>query len=823
MAPASQAVEFPELFEGPEKTLTLCFKSRRVAAKSLRLIPQEAWEKVLKHAKCEILSVVESQPVELQAKSKKDRVLSTKGVTGYLLSESSLFVADTTLTLKTCGTTTPLAALEPLLDLAVPTWRQKEPEQFLKFATFTRLNYMRPGEQLEPHTSWAQEVEQLNQHFQGEDVHLGSDATSSQHVYVANYLRKDDIVDVFSTQVVLTGLEIEESMRRYAGGDGYTAADYTPLKTAWEQLHGDENRSIAANARLDERFYEPIGYSSNAVFGKHYTTMHVTPQAKCSYISAETSMPLTREARQRFVCGAKDLCTADALSVTEFSLCPKLFSGGAAPAIPNFTLRMSSQTVTAGFACAHHHFQRTLPTPSWLGSASPLIAASSTPTSAPGSPVFLDEEVSEQLAEAAAALDPLPVASVEVPVIKAHDVKHATVLAAELFLGSSEHNLQKDIPIALVDTAVLKSQAKIWHQLLPRVEPFYAVKCNPHPSIVQTLWSIWQEQGTGGFDCASPSEMKLVLPLGVNPAEQIVYANPCKQISAVEFAQQVGVRRLVFDNAAELQKLANTYPSAELLLRVQTDDALAQCPLSNKFGAAPSDCGHLLSRASALGLKVVGVSFHVGSGCSQPGAFRGALKRAKAVFLEAERQGFQLTLLDIGGGFPGWDEEGQATFEDHARDICELLEELFPSPDIRVIAEPGRFFVAKAQAMLTAVVNVAEASTGHRYYLNDGLYGSFNCLLYDHATVPRPTVLRDGHELSGDETSAASCGPCTVFGPTCDGFDVVSESMELPRLQVEDRLLFPNMGAYTSAASTSFNGFAPAATFIYHSETNETA
>jgi ornithine decarboxylase len=312
--------------------------------------------------------------------------------------------------------------------------------------------------------------------------------------------------------------------------------------------------------------------------------------------------------------------------------------------------------------------------------------------------------------------------------------------------------------------------------------------------------------------------MQLVLPLGIDPAENIVYANPCKQVSAVEFAQSVGVKRLVFDNSAELEKLAKAYPSAELLLRVQTDDASAQCPLSNKFGAAPADCAKLLSRAEALGLKVVGVSFHVGSGCSQPGAFRGAMHRAKAVFEEAERLGLQMTLLDIGGGFPGWDEEGQATFADHAKDICELLEELFPSPAIRVIAEPGRFFVATAQSLLTTVVSIAEGSSGDRIYLNDGLYGSFNCLLYDHATVPEAIVLRDGHELLGDDIQH---GLCCIFGPTCDGFDVVAESMNLPRLQAQDKLLFPNMGAYTSAASTSFNGFSPAACFAYRSQVGD--
>ena len=160
----------------------------------------------------------------------------------------------------------------------------------------------------------------------------------------------------------------------------------------------------------------------------------------------------------------------------------------------------------------------------------------------------------------------------------------------------------------------------------------------------------------------------------------------------LEFARECGVKRLVFDNLAELDKIASIYPDAEITLRVQADDCLAKCPLSNKCEVPVDGAGALLGKAVALGLKVVGVSFHFGSGCSQTGAFRSALQRAKAVFDEASRQGLSLTLLDIGGGFPGWDEDGEATFANHANDITPLLEELFPSPSIQVIVEPGRFF-----------------------------------------------------------------------------------------------------------------------------------
>jgi len=171
--------------------------------------------------------------------------------------------------------------------------------------------------------------------------------------------------------------------------------------------------------------------------------------------------------------------------------------------------------------------------------------------------------------------------------------------------------------------------------------------------------------------------------------------------------------------------------------------------------------------------------------------------------------------LDIGGGFPGWDEAGTASFADHAADIAPLLEELFPTPGVQVIAEPGRFFAACAMSVLTKIVSVAETPQGCRYYLNDGLYGSFNCLIYDHAEVPRPIIFRDGREFP--ETEAGPARSCTLFGPTCDGFDVLTSSISLPQLRVGDALLFQNMGAYTSAASSRFNGFELPGCFAYES------
>lgn len=326
---------------------------------SLRVIPQAAWSEVLEHARCKILSCIQSGPAELiPHPQRKDKKLATGKLTGYLLSESSLFLSDTTVTLKTCGTTTPLLALEPILDMVVPSWRGKDPSKYLKYMSFGRLGYRFPDQQPDPHSSWTKEVEFLDKYFSGEAAVLGSSATSTYHIYVANYLAKGQVLDAMSTQVALAGLDPNESMVKFVES---RAADKAPLKTVWQDMHGNDPRSIAVDPQLDECFFEPIGYSANAVFDRRFTTIHATPQQCSSYVSVETSMPLTSEAKQRFAESAQSLCKADTLSLTEFAICPTFFSNVGAPEIKGFEVKESSQSISTNFACALHHYTRVAP------------------------------------------------------------------------------------------------------------------------------------------------------------------------------------------------------------------------------------------------------------------------------------------------------------------------------------------------------------------------------------------------------------------------------------------------------------------------------
>ncbi|KAI8148182.1 pyridoxal-dependent decarboxylase [Fennellomyces sp. T-0311] len=339
-----------------------------------------------------------------------------------------------------------------------------------------------------------------------------------------------------------------------------------------------------------------------------------------------------------------------------------------------------------------------------------------------------------------------------------------------------------------------------WQSLLPRIEPFFAIKSNPDPMVVKLLAAIGL-----GFDCASKSEIQQVLEEGVEP-ERIIYANPCKQASFIRYANQRNVAKMTFDNAEELHKIKKLYPDAELVLRILTDDSKSLCQLGLKFGAPLEIVPSLLQTAKELDLNVIGVSFHVGSGCQDEHAFADAVMRARKAFDIGLTMGFNFTLLDVGGGFPGADVQDGITFEKVAKVLGPAVDAFFPS-DIRVIAEPGRYYVASAFTICTHVVGRrtvrAESETQYMYYVNDGMYGSFNCILFDHQVVHPQVLVRNNGPVHKDEKVYTS----SVWGPTCDSIDCLAKETRLPLLEDGDWLFWENMGAYSICAASQFNGF----------------
>ncbi|KAB0805575.1 hypothetical protein PPYR_02545 [Photinus pyralis] len=352
----------------------------------------------------------------------------------------------------------------------------------------------------------------------------------------------------------------------------------------------------------------------------------------------------------------------------------------------------------------------------------------------------------------------------------------------------------------ICDIGDIVQKHKIWKSAFPRVQPHYAVKCNDSLTVIEVLAAL----GTS-FDCASKGEINKVLEIGVDP-NRIIFANPAKPISHIRHAADVGVNTMTFDNEVELHKVKNLFPDAKMVIRIRCDAKVSQCPLGMKFGCnAETEAPHLLRVASELGLDVVGVSFHVGSGCGEPDVFRKAIALSRQIFDYAESLGYRFNLLDLGGGYPG----------DHSNSIFEIaeiincaLEDYFPDPSVHVIAEPGRFYVSSAYTLACNVHSirgvatkdpVTEApSTHYMYYINDGVYGSFNCVLYDHQHVVGLPLKEYPH---------SKLHSSSIWGPTCDGLDQVVEETLLPELHVGDWLIFENMGAYTLPVASPFNGF----------------
>ncbi|KAI9244559.1 pyridoxal-dependent decarboxylase [Phascolomyces articulosus] len=381
-------------------------------------------------------------------------------------------------------------------------------------------------------------------------------------------------------------------------------------------------------------------------------------------------------------------------------------------------------------------------------------------------------------------------------------------------------------PFFIGDLGHLHRQYLKWKSLLPRIEPFYAVKCNPDSVAIQYLASLGM-----GFDCASKMEIQQVLELGADP-DQIIYAQPVKQPSFLRYASQNNVSLMTFDNEDELYKIKEIYPNAKLVLRILVDDFDSAIPLGCKYGAPLGIIDRLLQTIKGLGLDLVGVSFHVGSGCSNDNAFYHAVVRARHVFDRAETFGYQLSLLDVGGGFNDSSVVEGTTFEKVAAVLGPTVDELFPSKDVRVIAEPGRYFVGgPAYTFCFGIIGRrVEESNDHQkaydyslslkqekndqenykltYYINDGFYGTFQMPILDQLNL-NLRVLRKkdiyfyGRELDNNEKKY----PCTIWGPTCCSLDRIQYDGYLPELHVGDWLYLENFGAYTIAGASTFNGY----------------
>jgi len=356
-------------------------------------------------------------------------------------------------------------------------------------------------------------------------------------------------------------------------------------------------------------------------------------------------------------------------------------------------------------------------------------------------------------------------------------------------------------PIFVIDHEKIRQNYREFRQYMPDVQVYFAVKANSTPSIVKTLYDLG-----GSFDVASLPEFMIVYENIKGMPEQerldwiwdkIIYANTIKPIETLQVLDQY--KPLVtFDNHEELKKIRQYAPHAGLVLRLRVPNTGSMVELSSKFGADPGEAVDLIEEAFGMDLIVEGLSFHVGSQCTNFENYMQALQLSANIIDEAEsRLDRKIRILDIGGGFPVKYHPGVKSLRTLAKKLNAEIKRLFP-PDMQILAEPGRFLVANACTLVAKVVGKALRDGKPCYYINDGVYHTYSGQIFDHCTYPVLSFKPGERQLSA------------VFGPTCDSFDTITLSAELPELDIGDLVFSENIGAYSIASSTYFNGFPPA-------------
>lgn len=346
-----------------------------------------------------------------------------------------------------------------------------------------------------------------------------------------------------------------------------------------------------------------------------------------------------------------------------------------------------------------------------------------------------------------------------------------------------------------VSRSALLTQCNLWNACLPRIKPFYAVKSNTDSKLIDWI----RQTGTVQVDCASPGEMRACIAAGFK-SSNILYANTMKAASDLAEAATLDVGRTTTDSVEGVEQLAWLKANGHAMttiVRIAVDDRGSRSPFSIKFGATEGEWGPIMAAIRKHRIPFGGVSFHVGSGSTDPEAVPKAIRRCR-MFQKQMR--VDLPTVDIGGGFL----PHKPLFERVAERISEEIDswDYESTGPGEWIAEPGRFFSSPVQTLYCPIVFKKVSHDKVRYVLDDSVYGQFSGIVFDHAK-PYWSV----HSVDGAKRIPGN-KPALFFGKTCDSLDLIAMQENAPDYKVGDAFVFPFMGAYTSASATTFNGFA---------------
>jgi len=342
-------------------------------------------------------------------------------------------------------------------------------------------------------------------------------------------------------------------------------------------------------------------------------------------------------------------------------------------------------------------------------------------------------------------------------------------------------------PFLLMDKARIKSRARSIGKRIRNAKVFYAVKANSDIEILKLLNKLGL-----GFEIASEGELDLLVSIGVEP-ERIITSNPIKSFRFLRMAREQGLSYFAFDSKDEVRKLRDYVPGTNVYVRLAVPNEGSEWPLSKKFAVELDEAEELLIYAKRKGLNPVGITFHVGSQCTNIYNWNSALDKAKILWDRVEKEGIRLSVLNIGGGYPIRYTKHVADIPSIDRNINELIQDMFPRKT-RVFIEPGRAVVGDAGIYVSRVAGKAVRGDEDWMYIEVGV---FNGLMESIGGI-KYTYIVEG---------AKHTKKWTIAGPSCDSVDVIDKDVILPEPNIGDLILILSAGAYTSSYSSEFNGF----------------
>jgi ornithine decarboxylase len=353
-----------------------------------------------------------------------------------------------------------------------------------------------------------------------------------------------------------------------------------------------------------------------------------------------------------------------------------------------------------------------------------------------------------------------------------------------------------ETPFFYTSNDVLKKNYELFTSLFDNSEIYYALKANSDPKVLTYLDSLGC-----GFEAASGYEVSILLDLGVEP-NKIVYGTSIKPASHIKQSFDAGVHRFAADSREEIEKLAANAPGSKIYIRTIVDDAGSVFMMSERFGAPADTVKDLVMYAKHLGLKTYGLSFYVGSQATRVDMWSRGIRHVRPIIEELYEEGIMLEVLNIGGGFPvRYDNHKQPPkLHDIVVSTHNALHTLPYMP--KIIMEPGRGIVASSTVLVAEIIARNDRAGKPWLCLDAGIYNAlYEAMIHQGATGFPVYPLNP-------PTEPTETMHFTLAGPTGDSLDIIARDIKLPAyINVGDRLLFENAGAYSITMASRFNGF----------------